>query len=69
MFESVLVSPKSSSRKDYVGQWEKGMREAYKIAAENSKKAASHNKRIHGTALKPGDRVLVRNLRERGGIR
>ena len=48
------------------------MREAYKIAAENSKKAASykkshHDKRIHGTARKPGDRVLVRNLRERGG--
>ena len=41
MFESVLVSPTFSSRKDYVVQWEKGMREAYKIAAENSKKAAS----------------------------
>ena len=72
MFESVSVSPKSSSRKDYVVEWEKGMREAYKIAAENSNKAASynkshHDKRIHGTTLKPGDRVLVRNLRERGG--
>ena len=73
MFESVSVSPKSSSRKDYVVEWEKGMHEAYKIAAENSKKAASHSKRshhdkrIHGTALKPGDRVLVRNLSERGG--
>ena len=48
------------------------MREDYKIAAEDSKKAASYNKnhqdkRIHGTALKPGDRILVRNLRERGG--
>ena len=48
------------------------MREAYKIAAENSKKSASYNKshqdkRIHGMALKPGDRVLVRNLREKGG--
>ena len=72
MFESVSVSPKSSSRKDYVIEWEKGMREAYKTAAENSKKAASynkshHDKRIYGTALEPGDRVLVRNLRERGG--
>ena len=57
MFESVSVSPKSSSRKDYVVEWEKGMCEAYKIADENSKKAASynkshHDKRIHGTALK-----------------
>ena len=66
------VSPKSSSRKDYVVEWEKNMREAYKIAAEDSKKAASynkshHDKRIHGTTLKPGDRVLVGNSRERGG--
>ena len=81
MFESVSVCPKSSLRKDYVVEWEKGVHEAYKIAAENSKKAASyskskilfylgksdHDKRIHGMALKPGDRVLVRNLRERGG--
>ena len=73
MFESVLVSPKSSSRKDYVVEWEKGMRAAYKIAAENLKKAAAsynkshHDKRIHGKALKPGDRLLVRNLCERGG--
>ena len=72
MFELVLVSPKSSSRKDYVVEWEKGMHEAYKIASENSKKAASynkshHDKRIHGTDLKPGDRILVRNMRERGG--
>ena len=48
------------------------MCEAYKTAAENSKKAASynkshHDKRIHGTTLKPGDHVLIRNLHERGG--
>ena len=72
MFESVSMSPKSSLRKDYVVEWEKGMHEAYKVAAENSKKAASynkshHDKRIHGVALKPGDRVLERNLHERGG--
>ena len=72
ILESVLVSPKSSSRKDYVVEWETGMGEAYKIAPENSKKAASynkshHDKRIHGTALKPGDCVLVRNMREMGG--
>ena len=47
------------------------MHEAYKIAAENSKKATSynenhHDKRIYCLALKPGNRVLVRNLRERG---
>ena len=72
MFESVLVSPKSSSRKDYVVKWEKGMHEAYKLAAENSKKAASynrshHDKRIRGTVLEPGDRVLVRNVHGKVG--
>ena len=64
--------PRFFIKKRLCWQWEKGMREAYKIAAENSKKAASynkshHDKRIHGTALKPGDPVLVRNLLERGG--
>ena len=48
------------------------MREAYKIAGENSKKTASynkghHDKKIHGTAFKHGDRVLERNLCEMGG--
>ena len=48
------------------------MCKTYKIADENLKKAASynkshHDKRIHDTALKPGDHTLVRNLHERGG--
>ena len=48
------------------------MQEAYEIARKNTKKAADHNKKQHdkktrSTVLQQGDRVLVRNLSERGG--
>ena len=42
------------------------------MASQHAKKRAAHNKQIydcglHGSQLTVGDRVLVRNLRERGG--
>ena len=49
------------------------MKEAYQIAQQNAKKIAErgkeyYNKRVSGAGvLQPGDRVLVRNLTERGG--
>ena len=48
------------------------MKEAYQIAQQNAKKTAKrgreyYNKRVSGGVLQPGDRVLVRNLTERGG--
>ena len=48
------------------------MKEAYQIAQQNAKKTAErdreyYNKRVSGGVLQPGDRVLVRNLIERGG--
>ena len=48
------------------------MKEAYHIAQRNAKKTAErgkeyYNKRVSGAVLQPGDRVLVRNLTERGG--
>ena len=56
----------------YVKRWQGAMKEAYAKAMENSRKSAEigkkhYDKKIRCTELKPGDRVLVRNLSERGG--
>ena len=56
----------------YVQNWQQGIKEAYQIARQNAKKTAErgreyYNKRVSGGVLQPGDRVLVRNLTERGG--
>ncbi len=62
----------TEDHKEYVKRWNQGMREAYEIAKENSKKVAEGNKRNHegkvrSSVLNPGDCVLVRNLTLRGG--
>lgn len=48
------------------------MAEAYQIANEDNKQASAQGKtqydlKVKGVTLKPGDRVLVRNLREQEG--
>lgn len=53
-------------------QWLTGMQDAYRMAQEKASKAAGKAKRhydkgLRSAGLKPGDRVLVRNLSERGG--
>ena len=66
------LSKSSSGYRHYVQQWKEAMKEAYAKAIENSKKSATtgkrhYDKRTRFTDLQPGDRVLVRNLSERGG--
>ena len=57
---------------DYVDNWKKSMQEAWSIARNSAAKNAkagkkSYDKRMFGATVQIGDRVLVRNLSERGG--
>ncbi|KAK3716755.1 hypothetical protein QZH41_008881 [Actinostola sp. cb2023] len=56
----------------YVKQWREAMRAAYDLANTQASKSAmigkqQYDKKVRHTALQEGDRVLVRNLSERGG--
>ena len=56
----------------YVEDWKTNMEEAYKVAAEVSRKVGNDNKNMYdakatAAVLPDGARVLVRNLREKGG--
>lgn len=56
----------------YAKEWKSNMQKAYKLASENACKSATKGKRLYDTkvrssCLQEGDRVLVKNLLERGG--
>ena len=63
-----------STYPEYVRNWRRAMKEAYDLASAHSKKSAllgkqQYDKKVkRDTALCEGDRVLVRNMTERGGI-
>ena len=65
-------TPKPVAHKNYVDKWKNTMQEAYKIVMENIQKQHDYDdkrkslKRNLGPLL-PKDRVLIRNLREKGG--
>ena len=56
----------------YLKDWKQAMEDAYKIAAAKSGQSMAkgrqrYNERAFATDLKPGDRVLVKRLLDRGG--
>jgi transposase InsO family protein len=56
----------------YVQEFKDSLQEAYKKAAESARKEMGHHtdlfhRKSRAMTLHPGDRVLVRNLTERGG--
>ena len=62
----------SESFPEYVRKWRGAMKEAYDIAAKRTQRSQQQNKenydkKVRSTVLQEGDRVLVRNLTERGG--
>lgn len=64
--------PSLTSYQDYAEDWRKRTREAYKVASRGSQKGkergkALYDKKVHGAELLPGNRVLVRNFKEKGG--
>ena len=69
------IEPNTTSRKTYdqfVREWRASMRDAFQAANQNIERAGAANKRRYDASSKAvsitvGDRVLVRNVGERGG--
>lgn len=72
MIFGLVVHEEATSPRGYAEKRASRMKEAYRLTSENSQQSSSRGKRYYdhhmkGVVLEPCDRVLVRNLRERGG--
>ena len=64
--------PGYSTYPEFVKKWRDAMSEAYQLASETAAKKATsgkiqYDKKAKSTTFQPGDRVLIRNGKERGG--
>ena len=64
--------PTAKSYPEYVKNFQDALTEAYKIASEKTMISTAagrddYNKKVRSSDLKPGDRVLVKNVLDRGG--
>jgi transposase InsO family protein len=71
LFEKTAVKGAKDYRA-YVDDWQRAMKSAYEIASSQSEKAACrneqyYNRKARSAILAQGDRVLVKNVREKGG--
>ncbi|XP_051802171.1 uncharacterized protein LOC127533369 [Acanthochromis polyacanthus] len=71
VFDLPLRETKQTSHSQYVKSLKTRLEESFKVASSNAAKSADRNKsrfdsRVIPSALEPGDRVLVRNVRLRG---
>ena len=72
MILGTSIESVKGSHSTYVTKWKSAMSEAYTPAAKKERSLALKGKSLqdhkaHFRTLKPGDRVLVRNLSECGG--
>lgn len=66
------TKPEKTGYKEYVKRWSGDMRHAYNLASKHNESTSAKGKKQHDkeasySTLEAGDRVLVRNLTERGG--
>ena len=59
------------NHKEYTEKWKVAMKDAYEMARQNIYKSSEdgkkqYDRKVRFSSLQPGDRVLVRNLSERG---
>ena len=64
--------PKDLTYDKYVENWQQAMKDAFNIVSDNIQKSnnrnkTSYEKKVLGSELKVGDRVLVKNVSETGG--
>lgn len=72
MLLSKGIEVRKRSHQQFVADWKQTMEEACRIARDNISKSSLYNKgyydkRAKATVIKPGDWVLCKNVRQRGG--